>query len=342
MSFRIPLVSDRLRGGINAIKTARHDAMHIVCFLDGSPGHIKQTFGIVRALEEKVKLKITQIRVSRCSVRHSFWGLIRLNLPLSATRHSEITTQPHLALGTGSGTHPAILSCKKRFKIPAVTCMTPDIFFRSRFDLCFVPFHDGVKQKSNIFTTVGPPNCSINKMEHQSNCGLIMVGGIDEKSHRWNNTELTGKIENIVKRETAVHWVISTSPRTPDPMTSGLKQLSVSYPNVTFFDFLETEFGWLEQQYDNAAAVWVTADSVSMIFEALTAGCSVGVIPVDWKKRDNKFKRSITSLEEKGFILSYKTWLNGNWSWPEHENLNEAQRCADAILRRWWPTKNLQ
>ncbi|MBW1636292.1 MAG: mitochondrial fission ELM1 family protein [Deltaproteobacteria bacterium] len=318
--------------------------MHIVCFLDGRPGHEKQTYGIVRALEKKVNLRLTEIKVSRRPVWQSFFGLIRLNLPWPADFHyNEITTKPDLVLGTGSSTHLAILGCKKQYKIPAVTCMTPDFFFRSRFDLCFVPAHDGLKQKQkNIFTTVGPPNCSKNKMKHRTDCGLILVGGIDEKSHRWDSAELAKKIEKIVKKETAMQWVISTSPRTPDPMASELEKLSRSCPNVSFFDFRKTEFGWLEQQYDNCASVWVTADSVSMVFEALTAGCSVGMIPVDWKKRDNKFKRSLSDLENKGFILPYGAWLEENYAWPEHENLNEAQRCADAILERWWPTKNLQ
>jgi mitochondrial fission protein ELM1 len=323
--------------------TVPPDPLHIVCFLDGRPGHEKQTFGIVRALEKRVRVNLTQIKVSRRSVWQSVSGLVRLNLPLSAAfLCSEITTKPDLVMGTGSGTHLEILACKKQFKIPAVTCMAPDFFFRSRFDLCFVPSHDGIKKKNNIFITAGPPNCSINRMKHRDNRGLILVGGIDEKSHSWDSFELIDKIEKIVKRETALEWVIATSPRTPDSMALELAALTDRYSHVTFFDFRKTESGWIEQQYDNSSAVWVTADSVSMIFEALTAGCSVGVIPVDWKKPDNKFQKSISGLQEKGFIVPYRAWLNENQSWPEHENFNEAQRCADAILRRWWPKKNLQ
>ncbi len=98
--------------------------------------------------------------------------------------------------------------------------------------------------------------------------------------------------------------------------------------------------GWVEQQYDNSTVVWVTADSVSMIFEALTAGCKVGVIPVDWKKRLNKFEKSVAFLEANGFILPFEAWVSTKDDWSEHENLNEAQRCADIIIMRWWE-KNL-
>jgi len=329
------------------MKTSRKNQIHIVCFLDGSPGHEKQTFGIVRALERRIKIKLTKIEVSPRSFWQNFWGLVQLNLPICIKKDWEID-EPDLIIGTGSRTHLPILQCKKNFNIPAVTCMAPDRFFRSRFDLCFVPVHDGLEQKGNILTTVGPPNYSTDKMQHRKKCGLILIGGIDVKSHRWNSSELIIKIENIVKREAATQWRISSSPRTPENMVLLLEDMSSRCPNVIFYNYSDTESGWVEQQYDISATVWVTADSVSMIFESLTAGCRVGVIPVDWKKRTNKFIQSITYLENNGFILPYETWLNqnGTWlnqngTWLKHDNLNEAQRCADAILKQWWPT-NLQ
>ena len=309
--------------------------MHIVSLLDGRPGHEKQTLGIIRALEEKISVKVTKIKVPHWSLRNSLWDFICLNLPSSRSLGLNLVN-PDLLISTGSRTHLPALLYKKKFNIPAVTCMAPDCIIRSRFDLCFVPVHDGFEQHGNIVTTVGPPNCSTNRGFHQKKSGLILVGGIDQKSHRWNSDDIVKKIKEIIERESDTEWLISSSPRTPDVTIMMLEKITLLYPHVSFYNYKDTQPGWVEQQYDNSATVWVTADSVSMMFEALTAGCKVGVIPVDWKKNVNKFKKSVAFLVENNFVLSYDSWIIGKGTWAEHENLNEAQRCADIIIKRWW------
>jgi len=309
--------------------------MHILCLLDGKPGHEKQTFGIIRALGEKFPIKVTEIKVTHHSLWHSFWKMICLNMPFYRFQGQEIT-DPDLLICTGSGTHLQTLLYKKKYTIPAVTCMAPDFIFRSRFDLCFVPVHDGFKQRENIVTTVGPPNCSINRNNHKEKNGLILLGGIDQRSHRWNSLKIAEKIDKIIERECETEWMISSSPRTPEDMILRLEKMSSHNPRVSFYNYKNTPHGWLEEQYDKSAVVWVTADSVSMVYEALTAGCKVGVIPVDWNKKVNKFKKSVAFLADNGFILSYDTWVEQKGDWSEHEILNEAQRCADIIMRRLW------
>jgi len=310
--------------------------IHVVCFLDGRPGHEKQTLGIIRALKKKVPVKVTDVRVARNSFWKTLWGIVGLGFPGSRLREPEII-HPDLLIGTGSQTHLQILLYKKKYNIPAVTCMAPDLIFRSRFDLCFVPVHDGLQQKGNIINTIGPPNCSVNKKRHKRDRGLILLGGIDNKSHHWNSTEIIKKIEQIIVRDSRCQWRISSSPRTPESMILGLEKITILKPNVTFFNYRDTEPGWVERQYDSSDIVWVTADSVSMIFEALTAGCKVGVIPVEWRKQTNKFQKSVLLLEQRNLVLPYETWIRQGGDWSEYENLNEAQRCADILLTRWWP-----
>lgn len=314
--------------------------MHVVCFIDGRPGHEKQTFGIVRALQRKISVKVTKIKVARRSFFQTILGNVKLYLPACSMK-SQGVVKPDLLIGTGSQTHLPLLLFKQKINTPAVTCMAPDFIYRSRFELCFVPVHDGFEQKGNIVNTIGPPNCSVDREKHKNDFGLILLGGIDEKSHKWNSTGLVEKIETIVSRESAMRWLISSSPRTPEDTIAMVEKLSSLFPNVTFHNFRDTEPGWVEKQYDNSSVVWVTADSVSMIFEALTAGCKVGVIPVDWKKKSNKFMQSITFLEDKGFILPFEKWAVQKGSWLQHEKLNEAQKCAEEILTRWFP-KNSQ
>ncbi|MCD4721467.1 MAG: mitochondrial fission ELM1 family protein, partial [Desulfobacula sp.] len=77
---------------------------------------------------------------------------------------------------------------------------------------------------------------------------------------------------------------------------------------------------------------------VSMVYEALSAGCRVGVLSVEWKNRKSKLARAIGLLEKNNKIVSFEAWKRTG-AWPDHAGLNEASRCAVEILRRWWPER---
>jgi mitochondrial fission protein ELM1 len=258
----------------------------------------------------------------------------RLFLPVAGMSDPKID-QADLLIGSGSRTHLPLLLYKKKYAIPAVTCMMPPRHLRKRFDVCFVPEHDRRSDGANILLTAGAPNCSVNKRKHQTDCGLILLGGIDTKSHYWDSQQLVRMIEKICTTEKQKSWTITSSPRTPRETVTLIEELVRSYANVQFFDYRKTPGGWIEEQYDKNSVVWVSADSVSMIYEALTAGCSVGILPVVWRRAKSKFKRNVDHLLEKKMVQSFSLWEEGNTTFPPSTELNEAQRCADWILQKW-------
>ncbi len=117
-----------------------------------------------------------------------------------------------------------------------------------------------------------------------------------------------------------------------------IKKLSDVYSNIHFFDYRDTPPGWVEEQYDKNSVVWVTADSISMIYEAITAGCSVGIFPMRWVRENSKFMRNENMLLEKKLVTPFSSWEKGMTNESENIELNEAQRCADRILQTWWPS----
>jgi hypothetical protein len=232
-----------------------------------------------------------------------------------------------------------MLLYKKKYAIPAITCMTPARHLEKCFDLCFVPEHDGRSEDKNIMLTVGAPNMSQNIQSHREECGLILLGGIDPKSHHWQSNRVTKMVEKLIETDRLKSWTISSSPRTPQDTVAMLKQLSKKYDNLHFFDYKETPPGWIEKQYDKNKVVWVTADSISMIYEAITAGCSVGILPMQWVSKNSKFKKNEDVLLAKSLVIPFSSWENGIVTWDESIKLNEAERCADRILQQWWPEK---
>ncbi len=317
---------------------AKKSGLRVVALLDGRPGHEKQTKGIIQALQTYIAVEVTEIAVKPASPLAWLRQLILLFLPGKGWSHPQIDNAD-LLLGTGSHTHLPLLLFKKRYAIPVVTCMSPPFFIRWRFDLCFVPEHDRLAERHNIVHTTGAPNCSRNKGRHRADCGLILLGGVDLKSHTWESAKIAGMVRQIVQRETDQQWTISSSPRTPPETVKLMLEIAGDFTNVTFFNYKETQPGWIERQYDKNRVVWVTSDSISMIYEALTAGCKIGILPMLWRREDSKFKMNEELLLKKGLVISFTSWEQGNATWRENIELNEAHRCAERIIQEWW-TKN--
>ena len=275
--------------------------------------------------------------------RHFLHDLIsHLSFLFHLDSSAELTKnqQSDLLIGTGSVTHVPMLSAGRRVPTKIVTCMTPASHLRAKFDLCCVPVHDQVKPANNIFFTVGPPNVSLESAEQDIGRNLILIGGVDESSHNWDEQLLISDLAALIDSSKQTSWMISSSPRTPDSTEDQVKQKLAVLPQVTFLPFSETGRGWVEDMYRIHGSVWITADSISMVYEALSAGCRVGVIPVQWQKKNNKFQRSLDHLLDKKMIVTLSRFLQGDTQWLNHQPLNEADRCAREILGRWWP-KNL-
>ena len=317
--------------------------LSIVVFLDGRPGHEKQTNGIVQAISAMTPVKRVGTEVVQPSAVNliNSWiqYLFSSILPFAPGRNDQ---SADLVIGTGTHTHlPMLLFKKNCIDAPRiVTCMTPDALLLNQFDLCCIPRHDAPPVRKNIFTTLGPPNNVAFSTNHIPDRGLILVGGLDKKSHTWNSRSVVEQITNIIERDRAVTWTLSSSPRTPADACQLLEEMAAGMEKVSFFRSTETPAGWVEEQYALNTKVWVTGDSISMIYEALTAGCSVGILPVHWKQRDNKFQTSIDLLTGKELVIEYEKWLAGAPMEPLlQEPLNEAHRCAEEILQRWWPDR---
>ena len=109
--------------------------------------------------------------------------------------------------------------------------------------------------------------------------------------------------------------------------------------DTDFFRADSTPPGWIEERYHESSIAWITADSVSMVYEALSAGCKVGILPVKWKHEDNKFQRSLSILSGRKMIVYLDDWLAGHPLPKVEASFNEARRCANEILNRWWPER---
>lgn len=310
--------------------------INVVCYSDGRPGHAKQSLAVLTALQELTPLTTTRLELAHTNGPRRVLQALQA---LFVCRKEDPEPSVDLILGTGSGTHLPMVGHKMRTGAKLVTCMSPDAWLLPWFDLCFVPRHDRPRRRKKIFPTFGPPCLVLNRERHDLSKGLILAGGVDTKSHHWDTAMLISQIDKLVAKTPGTVWTISSSPRTPADTLEQLRALANANSRIDFFSAEQTPRGWIEQAYEKHAQVWVTADSVSMIYEALTTGCRVGVLPVVWRNSKNKFQRGIDDLMAQGMILDFGRWENGEELPHPSRPLNEADRCAKEILTRWWPDR---
>ncbi|MGW8194062.1 MAG: mitochondrial fission ELM1 family protein [Desulforhopalus sp.] len=312
--------------------------LRVVAMLDGKPGHEKQTLGIVQALQQLIKVHLTRVTLKPQSPVDTVLAACALVLPgVNVKDPAPGLANCDLVIGAGSHTHLPLLHHKKKYRPHTVTCMSPAIHLRHLFDICFVPEHDGVKEGGGVIHTVGAPNMSINRNIHQNDKGLILLGGVDEKSHYWQSESIVAMVEKVIQENERMRWTLASSPRTPDETVNSLHSLAARFNQVKFCDYRDTPKGWVEEQYDESGVVWVSSDSISMIYEALSAGCAVGIIPMRWKRKNCKFRRNETMLVERGLVTRFSFSGGNDITGKDSCELNEALRCAKIILKRWWP-----
>ena len=96
----------------------------------------------------------------------------------------------------------------------------------------------------------------------------------------------------------------------------------------------ETGPGWLSERLASVAQVWVTEDSVSMVYEALTANAATGVLGVP-AKRASRVTRGIAALAREGLVTGFADWQRGRKLAPPAAPFNEAARVAAWIGEKW-------
>ncbi|CAB1217443.1 mitochondrial fission ELM1 family protein [Acinetobacter bouvetii] len=294
--------------------------MHIVYVSDGKAGHRSQAVGLFKAMQRQSAEHVTfqEVSIENLPVFSLIKGVFQHSLALCSET-------PDYIFGVGSHTQSRVLLLGKVYpQAKTVILMKPNFPF-SWFDHCIIPEHDGVPESKQVITTKGALNPIVNEQRHQSNRLLIALGG-SSKRHQWNPAKVLEAIQNIVQQNPQAEIILTTSRRTPKEFLATLKQQQFA-KQLSIFPVEDTPQGWIFEQMQKAEAVWVTEDSVSMIYEALTAGCRVGVIMLDRLKKD-RITQSVDSILQQGRV-SPSTSIP---QLPEPAAFKEAERVATYLL----------
>jgi mitochondrial fission protein ELM1 len=288
---------------------------------DGKPGHMNQSLGLAEALTRATPTGIHRL------IALPFWrallALLFKRAPVSGL------PLPDLIIGAGHATHLTLLAARRACGGRAVVLMKPSLP-RRWFDLCIVPEHDGVPADAHTFTTVGAINrirpAGRGEPGAPGRRGLILIGGVSNH-FAWDNDAIHLQIKSILARAPDMQWTLTTSRRTPDDFLPQLQAAGA----LTVTPHTATSPDWLPAQLARSDTVWVTPDSASMVYEALTAGADVGVfdLPVNPKSRVGW---AIARLADARRVTRFVSWCAHGTLHPNTQPLAEAGRCATWIL----------
>ena len=299
--------------------------IQILLLTDGKPGHENQSRGLAEAIGRRTDVHVTLLPVVK---RHLIASLFS-----SGKLHEEIPA-PDLIIGAGHAVHGRMLAISRSSGAPCVVMMKPTLPVNF-FDLCIIPRHDlkGKPPRSNMIATRGALNRVPPTGERSCNGGLILLGG-PSSSYAWDSDGMSKAICTIIEACGERPWRITDSRRTPD---GELDSLAKACPALVTHPHATTGRDWLPERLAEAAEVWVSEDSVSMIYEALSSGAKVGLLQVPRLKPNGRVARGIDELIADGYLMPFSKW-NPSSPLPEPpEILRESERCADEVLKRFFP-----
>ena len=302
---------------------ARPEGYVVWRMLDGKAGHEAQTLGLVNALKRKVKLSSHDIRVS--SRWKSFASLLLKRFGLGKSLPT-----PDLLIGAGSQTHFALLAASRTYRGKTIVLMQPTLP-NSCFDLCLIPKHDLKNYGENTVLTDGVLNPMHPAINASSKHGLFLIGG-PSTHYSWNTNQILDQVETLVQESPEINWTLTTSRRTPTDCTQQFIELTNS--NLTVIPVEETPNGWVAERLQECKRVWVSEDSVSMVYESLTAGAQTGILTVPPVKQSSRVQNSVRLLLEQEHVVRFEERSR----LPEQGKktiLAEADRCADYIVEHF-------
>ena len=259
------------------------------------------------------------------SVRDVHWPADVKSLNTDWQLHA---ASPDLIIGAGHQLHKPMLRTRWHLGGRCVVLMRPSLpsFL---FDLALVPQHDRVWIKRNVEPTLGMLSPSQDG-EADPQRGIVLLGGISKHFH-WSNIDVAQQVHKIVSEAPQQQWLVIDSRRTPKALRGHLNLPA----NAKYVHWRDTQPSWLTRQLSLSSSTWVTPDSASMVYEALSFAGRVGVIELRPRWRRNKLAHGIRSLHALGYVgLVDKGPLC-------QQNLNkvalaEHKRCAKLIMQRWF------
>jgi mitochondrial fission protein ELM1 len=305
-----------MTGTAQAMAGEAHTPGAIWVLSDGKAGHLNQSLGLAEAL---LRLRpggtIRELPARR-------GDLLRAGLPGRAP-----AAPPALLLGAGHATHGSLVYWRRRTRRPAIVLMRPSLPM-GLFDLCVVPRHDGVAERPRCWLSDGPLN-RVRPAAEREDHGVILLGG-PSPHFTWDSAAILEQLTRVCARGA---WRLSTSRRTPPALLAQIQECRL--PGLEARSFADWPAGWLAAELARARHCWVTPDSASMVYEALTGACAVGLFDLV-AAPGSRVAAGVRELVQRGLCIDHAAFLRGVQPSPPAAAFAEADRIAARLVDEGW------
>ena len=268
---------------------------------DGKPGHVNQSIALAKHLNCDYDVVI--VRYNFPGAKGLSYCLDRMHLYCNALFRADYKNVPYAAVvSAGSATYYANRTLAKLIGCWSIAVMFPR-GYRLDFDLIIAQNHDHPPTRTNILKL--PVNLSYSRPE-----GFVLpkagerymsfiVGG-DSSHGQLLPDRLKKQIDLILKQFPQHKMWLTTSRRTSPEVESMLS--SYQYDYAVFYS--REQINPIPDFLEHSDIVFITADSSSMISEALANGqAAVEVLPVsDSFSPVGKFKDMLDPLIIEGYV----------------------------------------
>jgi len=287
---------------------------------DGKRGHDNQSLGLLEALA-----RLTPCEGHDLPLAH---GSMRLLCRALAGKLPPRLPAPQLLIGAGHATHLPLIALARASRAPSVVLMQPSLPV-SLFSFCLIPEHDRPRAANNVLRTRGALNRIHPATRRRSDLGFILIGG-PSRHHAWDSEALVAQIRELISAQPQLQWQAGGSRRTPAQTLERLRSLD----GLEVHAFADTTPEWLPAMLAECTQAWVSADSVSMAFEAASSGTATGILAVPAKSPGSRVERAQQQLVDDALAIRFEDWRTGTALNPPPEPLQEAERCARWLLAR--------
>ncbi|MEX2961716.1 mitochondrial fission ELM1 family protein [Microbulbifer sp. TYP-18] len=287
-------------------------------FLDGNRAHEKQSAALISGLRDCIGDTLDCYDIAPLTL----FQLLRRGLPAELQQ----LPLPHFIVGAGHRSHWPMLLARRRFGGRSVVIMKPSLPL-CWFDFAIIPEHDRPPALANVIVSQGALTEPLPAGPTVAGRGLILLGG-PSKHFRWDGTKVQAVVEKLLQMPG--DWIVSDSRRTP---LGVLERLRGSGGKI--FHWRDCPPDWLAEQLAQAERIWVTGDSISMLFEALQSRAQVGVIALPSRRRNNKVRAAVQRLLDQEMLVDALALEQGECiKAVPREPLAQQRLCARALLRR--------
>ena len=287
---------------------------------DGKPGHHHQLQGLGQRLCAHGNAQLVWVAADYYPV--SLWRALRGTPPAT-----DLPT-PSMVVAAGQASHRWLMAWRQDPAVLTAVLMRPS-FPRHWVDLAVIPAHDQVAAQANTLVTQGVLNAIEPSELPDAHNGLMLIGGPSRHYH-WQSSTLISQILTLVDEYSDRDWTLATSRRTPAHFVDELRRQRCE--RLTVLTPEQTE--GLAAVLARHQLVWATPDSVSMVYESLTAGRPTGVFALA-AKRSHRVVRGLNALVDCRQVWPWSQRHRFMETLPQPAPLWEADRAAQWLWSIW-------